>query len=274
MSSVLLACSVFLAEQSYARTLFIDDFETGSRSNEINGYGWGAVDAGAGADAKPQVSKDIAHSGNYSLKFTYGGGPDGDDAWSEQRYQLGENRNEVYIQWYQYFPDGTEGLGAKWRHRQSSGPDNNKFLKLWADKYRGYTVTTGIITYPGGNNGEDLCYISYGTNMRGDVGTGGYPPATKIIPLGRWVKFQYHAKTATSANNDGVIQLWMDDELIIDQQHLDMYPIGGVENFLRHGYIQGWSNSGFDQTTSTYIDDFQISDTYIGGNPPSAPVAE
>lgn len=279
MSSVFLACSVFVAEQSYAEILFVDDFETGSKKESTNGFGWGAVNYGNG-DAAPQVSNDIAHSGSNSLKFTFGGGPDGDDAFSEQRYRMGYNMNEAYIQWYQYFPDGTEGLGPKWVHRNSSGPDNNKFLKLWADIYgAGHTVSTGVSAYRDFNGiaGNSRHIPVYGTSQINGTDPWGEPMSSQPLDdslRGKWVKFQFHIKTATSSNNDGVIQMWINDKLVLDSHDLPLYPTGGVGNYLRNGYIMGWANSGFAQTSYTYIDDFIISDTYIGGNPPSAPVAE
>lgn len=259
---------------AYSATLFVDDFESGSLAPKNNGYGWNGSNWG-NDDAKPTVSTDIAHSGNSSLKFTFGGGPVGDDAFSELRYILGERRNEAYIQWYQYFPDGSEGLGPKWNHRRDS-PHNNKFLKLWADVYGGgHSVSTGVSTHAG-DNGVSRPFPVYGTSATNGTDRWGEPYSTQFIDdslKGKWVKFQFHIKTATSANNDGVIQMWIDDKLVMDSQTVPLYPAGGVDNFLRNGYIMGWSNSGFDQTSYTYIDDFQISDTYIGGNPPSAPSA-
>lgn len=269
--SLLLGTTVFfLGANAYAGVLFSDTFESGNLSHTENGFGWNGTNAGSGDGLS--VSTDIARSGTRSVKFTFGGGPAGADAWSELRYILGKNMTDVYIQWYQYFPDGTEGLGPRWTHR-SDGISNNKLFKLWADKYTGYTVMTGIGSYPlsGGNSNF---FTDYGTNQTG--GNGNFDKDIDRVGLtntlrGRWVKFQYHVKTASSANNDGVLQLWVDDVLTINNTDMNLYPLNGVGNYFRNGYFMGWSNSGFAQTTNTYVDDVTISDTFISGDPLKAP---
>lgn len=274
-----------IAMNCNAETLFIDDFENRGMGNELKtlynaaGYGWSSNNCGNG-DQCPVISDDIAHSGTYSLKFTFGGGPDADDAFSEQRYVLGENKNEAYIQWYQYFPSGApgEGLGPEWQHRNSSSGDNNKMLKLWADVYgAGKTVSTGVSTLNVGDSGDSYFMPVYGTNLSGGTGPFGEPFGSVKVDdstRGKWLKIQFHLKTASSSNNDGIIKMWIDDKLVLDSHDLPLYPSGGIDNFFRHGYIMGWANSGFAQTSYTYIDDFEISDTFIGANPPSAPAAQ
>lgn len=276
IKSILAGLTLLLvAGPVYSATQFYDNFESGDLSHTESGFGWNGTSSGPAPDGKPVVSTDIARSGSHSVKFTFGAGGAGDDAWSELRYILGRNMTDVYIQWYQYFPNGTEGLGPKWVHRQDY-PDNNKFLKLWADSYTSYTVTTGVSTRSK-SNGDSVIYTDYGTNQTGGVGQFGAAQDSVGIDdsrRGRWVKFQWHIKAATSANNDGVIQMWVDDQLVLSNTNLPLYPSGGVGNYFRNGYIMGWANSGFSQTSVTYIDDVTISDTYIGGNPLMPPVAQ
>lgn len=278
--AIALAISAGLASSSaYSATLYKDDFSSGDFSHAVNGYGWGDARGGAetGKDAKPVVINTFGHNDNTSIKFTFGGGADGTDSWSELRYHLGESQKDVYIQWYAYYPDGTEGLGPKWMQRNSSGPDNNKLLKLWANVYgAGHTVSTGVSTRSDGG-GDARFFPVYGTSLTAGTGQWNLPSSSKTLDdskRGKWIKLQFHMKTATSSNNDGVIQMWLDDELIIDNRDVDLYPSGGIDNFFKNGYIMGWANTGFDQTSYMYIDDFEISDSYIGGNPPSAPVAK
>ena len=90
---------------------------------------------------------------------------------------------------------------------------------------------------------------------------------------GRWVNFVYHARTATSANDDGVVQLWVDDVLTIDNRSAALYPTAGTGNYFSDGYLMGWSNSGFDQTSYTYIDDVVIADAPVGQVVPRAPTS-
>ncbi len=252
--------------------LFQDGFENGTLTTKQNGYGWNGANAGSGDGVS--VSTDIARSGTRSVKFTFGGGPAGADAWSELRYILGNNMTDVYIQWYQYFPDGTEGLGPRWTHR-SDGVSNNKLFKLWADNYTGYTVMTGIGSYPlsGGNSNF---FTDYGTNQTG--GNGNFGKDVDSVGLtdalrGKWVKFLYHVKTASSANNDGVLQLWVDDELRVNNTDMNLYPLNGLGNYFRNGYFMGWANSGFDETSNTYVDDVTIADAPIDTSPAPRPKA-
>lgn len=270
--SALLGMTVFfLGTNAYAGALFYDNFESGNFSYKENGFGWNGTSSGTGDNIS--VATDIAHSGTRSAKFTYGGGAAGNDAWSELRYILGKNMNDVYIQWYQYFPNGSDGLGPKWVHRSES-PSNNKFMRLWSDDYSNFTVKTGLSFWAvgGGDSqiGPDGGSNQTGLQLLAPKDSAGMNDSRR----GRWVKFQYHAKTATSANNDGVIQLWVDDVLTINNTSAALYPSNGTGNYFRNGYIMGWSNSGFDQTSSTYIDDVTISDTFIGGNPLKPPVAQ
>ncbi len=252
--------------------LFRDDFESGSSLSTplASGFGWHGTNAGAG-DAVGG-STDIAHSGTHSVKFTFAGGPAGDDAWSELRYVLGQNMNEIYIQWYQYFPNGTEGLGPKWSHRPAGASNNNKFLRLWSGDYTQFNVKTGLSFWvigggdsklgPDGGHNGNLLLLDPDDNSGMNDGR-----------RGRWVNFVYHARTATSANDDGVVQLWVDDVLTIDNRSAALYPTAGTGNYFSDGYLMGWSNSGFDQTSYTYIDDVVIADAPVGQVVPRAPTS-
>ena len=263
---------LMIAAPAFSASLFYDSFESGDLLHAENGYQWNGVNSGPG-DVSPTVTSTIAHSGTHSVKFTFGGGNILDDAWSELRYILGRNMSEVYMQWYIYYPDGTEGLGPKWQHRQAS-PDNNKFYRLWADDYQNFTVKTGVSTWSNATQ-NDVYITEYGTTLTGGIGPFGkskdYAGATDAR-LGKWLKIQMHAKCASAANNDGVFQMWVDDVMVLNDTTLNLYPSGGVGNYFRNGYLLGWMNSGFDLTSAVYIDDVTISDTYITSAPlPPAP---
>jgi hypothetical protein len=243
---------------------FSDDLEQGHLGAATSGFGWGEAMGGGNGAEKPVVSADIAHSGRYSLEFTFLGGGVGDDAWSEQRFRFGKLLSEVYMRWYQYFPTGTEqpSVGPKFVHRNDDGPDNNKFLKVWDDDYSKYKLSTGFSTNPTSTaNGNSVIITEYGNNGRGVGPFGSQFDGNGITDArrGRWVRFDVHIKTATAANNDGVIELWVDGVKTINNTTLPMYPDGGVGNYLRNGYIMGWANSGFTLTSKTYIDDLAIS---------------
>ena len=240
---------------------FIDDFDTCALSKAAGGSGFGWRSALGGATERPAVTRAIAHSGECSLKFTFAAGGKGVDAWSEQRFALGKRLGELYIQWYQYWPDGTEqpSVGPKFHHRQDKGPNNNKFLRLWDDDYRHYRVKLGFSTIPKGN-GDSEMMTEYGTNERG-VGASGAKGDNRAITeyeRGHWVKIQVHVRLSSAANNDGVIEMWVDGVRTIGNYSLRLFPGSIAGNYLRNGYLMGWANSGFNQQTSTYVDDVVI----------------
>ena len=84
-------------------------------------------------------------------------------------------------------------------------------------------------------------------------------PLVTANTLGKWIKFKFHRKVASSANNDSVMQIWVNDVLVIDEQKLEGYPGNGYQNAYTAGYLLGWANSGFDKETYIYIDDVTVS---------------
>jgi hypothetical protein len=121
-------------------------------------------------------------------------------------------------------------------------------------------VKLGFSTLPIGN-GDSRLITEYGTNRKG-VGPRGTAFDSRAITdsrRGRWLKVQVHVRLATVANNDGVMEMWVDGVKTISNQRLPLYPAGGVGNYLRHGYLMGWANSGFAATGVTFIDDVIIS---------------
>jgi hypothetical protein len=215
---------------------------------------------GGGASERPVVTRATAHSGSCSLRFTFAAGAAGRDAWSEQRFILGKRLTELYIQWYQYWPDGKEkpSLGPKFQHRRDTGPNNNKFLRLWDEDYNRYNVKLGFSTLPK-NAGDSELIAEYGTNRLG-VGRGSVPGRELVTEAnrGRWVRVQVHVKLATAAADNGILEIWIDGRQILSTSNLKLYPGSVGDNFIRHGYLLGWANSGFNKASSTFIDDVVI----------------
>ena len=241
---------------------FTDNFDSCALDKTGNPMGFKWRDSQGHKGELPVVSDAIAHSGTCSLKFTFGAGPAGDDAWSEQRFGLGKKLSEVYLQWYQYFPSGHEEpwVGPRYAHRNDKGPDNNKFLRLWDEDYGQYRLKLGFSTMPT-RNGDSQIITEYGTNRKG-VGPFGSKGDSRGITderRGRWLKIQVRVRLASLYNNDGVIEMWVDGVKTISNRNLPLYPQGGAGNYLRNGYLMGWANSGFDESSVTFIDDFTIS---------------
>ncbi|HEX9894285.1 MAG TPA: heparin lyase I family protein, partial [Gemmatimonadales bacterium] len=248
---------------------FSDSFESCQLSHaDSTGFGW-AESRGTPSD-QPVVSNLIARSGVCSLKFTFPAGGPGADGWSEQRFVFGKKLSEVYLGWHQYFPTGLEvpAIGPKFKHRNDpSGPDNNKLLRLWGEDYTDYDVKAGFSMLPRGGLDEDS-QLNTEYMRRGATGSkmavANIGPWTKVVgsdTRGRWVKFLVRMKLAASPTaNDGVLQLWLDDVLVADYSSLPLYSSrNGAKNYIRHGYLMGWANSGFTERSTTYIDDVVIS---------------
>jgi hypothetical protein len=241
---------------------FTDNFDSCSLNKTVNSQGFAWTSTGGGNSTEvPRISTATKNSGSCSLRFTYTGGPTGDDGWSEQRFKLGKRLSEIWIRWYQYFPSGSSStIGAKYVHRDDTGPDNNKFLRLWDEDYRSYRLKLGFSTLPK-SGGDSYLITEYGTstNPVGSHGSDSDPYGISSGRRGRWVKFVVHVRLATAANNDGVIEMWVDGTKTISNTSLPMYPSSGLGNYMRNGYIMGWANSGFSSTSNTYIDDVTIS---------------
>lgn len=258
----LLAAST-LPFQAQAGIIFQDGFEAGRLGTSQNGARWS--DSNRGPDDGLQVSSDRARSGKYSLKFTFGGGGSSDDAWSEQRFKLGGQYKEVWFKYDLYIPDNFE-------HRSVS-PSNNKFLALYAAPYTENGFESNFSTSSNGSGGSNLG-MHYEKSESSSDEKVLYPASGKSFltadDRGKWVTIKVHLKVP-SANfaNDGVMQLWKNDAPVIDVRNLDNY--GLVKNYIDEIYILGWSNSGFNQTTSFYLDNFVFSDTPIDGTSPAAP---
>jgi hypothetical protein len=276
-----LACTALPAT---AQVIFSDSFESGNLSHTQGSVKWAE-------SSNTSVYSGFGHTGSHSLKYTWPASPAGVGANAEQRFNLGNNYTELYFEWYAYYPNGTEGLGPKYVHQRSS-PSNNKFLRLWSgnqsdgnDGYSQFNVKVGASTDVGGvATGDEQIYAEYGENMLGvgPFGTTGAQPSSSFANFmtdsyrGRWIDIRVHVKAATSANNNGVIQIWRDGAQVVNATNLPTYPSGGTGNYYNYGYLLGWANSGFAQATSVYIDDVTISTNGFGstssGTTSTAPV--
>ncbi len=269
---LLLAGSIVMERASAAETpedfYFMDDFETGNLNNSNEYFEWGGT-------VNTSVSTDIARSGNSSLKFTYPCCTSDRDAWSEQRFDLLLDIDEIWISWYQYYPDGNElaelgkDLGPTWQHRQEG---NNKLLLIgngdWEPGGDGSFNHYGFETEPFGS-GDSQVFLKWRPNG-GLFGTYDKEPINGGILQdstirGRWVEYIAHFKIPSGWQQaDGVAELWVDGLKVHNHHDLNTWLIyGGPEdaayNVFNHGYIMGWANSGFEETSYTYIDDFTVS---------------
>lgn len=263
VSFFLLLAASTLSFQSQAGTIFQDGFESGRLAGTQNGAQWGNSNHGS-ADGLA-VSSDRARTGKYSLKFTFAAGGSTDDAWSEQRLRLGAQYKEVWFKYDLFVP-------SNYYHR-SGGASNNKFLALYAAPYTENGFESNFSTSANGSGGSNLG-MHYEKSEASSDEKVDYPASGKNFitsdDRGKWVTIKVHVKVPSgNYKNDGVMQVWKNDVPVIDVRNLDNF--GLVKNYIDEIYILGWSNSGYNETTSFYLDNFIFSDTPIDGAAPIAP---
>jgi len=275
---------------AFAKTIFADGFESGSLDRGNDWFAWHGTGTDAGDSVR--VTENNPHSGSHSVEFTAGGGSG--DAWIELNFRFPEPRKEVWLRWYQYYPDGSEANldTAAYYHRDTpDSPDNNKFLLIGnpeAPRYEsGSYAIFGFETNHGGpfgmpNDGRSYIMPKYRPRgglfgRYGNTWVNGGEVQNESI-RGRWVECVAHFKVASGfGNEDGVAQLWVDGTLIANETSLDGWPKDadaeeGHLNIFTGGYIMGYMNSGFDQKTKTWIDEFEVSSSPFGPEaPPSVP---
>lgn len=100
---------------------FTESFASGDLSNTENGFAWGATGLPGQPGGNVSVATDFGRSDSNSLRFAYPAKTDGDDSTCEQRFHLGRQVSEIWLEFYLYIPDGTEGFGsAAYYHRNQS----------------------------------------------------------------------------------------------------------------------------------------------------------
>lgn len=226
--------------------LFADSFDTGTRAAKQNGAGWKQTGASRIATAQ-------AYDGTHAMEFTYPATPLGAGFREEERFEVPQLR-DVWIRFFFYLP-------GNFVHRASS-PSNNKFLRLWGDdpNYGNNNPKVGL-SFDHVSGRSDL-YIQWGDGTRTINGQEGNPAwcwldAFSASRRGQWHEFLAHAKLSSAAGvADGVFECWMFGE------HKTTGPTvlwgSNADNYFATGYMMGHSNSGYDVTTTFYIDRFRV----------------
>lgn len=143
---------------------------------------------------------------------------------------------------------------------------NNKFMVIWQGDYGS------------ASSGNSICFEYWHTG-RNTSNLGHYPAKDKgawrqtntvhdkvfideTKDRGKWIEVIFHIKVASSANNDGIIELWKNGEKYFNIQNLPNHSQLGF-NYFDKGYLLGWANSGFDEETIFYIDNVVFSTNKI-----------
>lgn len=258
---------------------FEEDWSSGNFSKTQNGFKWGGRSGGSG-DAAPIVTTTNPFPGKgYSAQFQFGGSSDlSDDAWSELRMVFGAPLTEYYLRIWLYFPaDGDTALGtAGYYHRDPGGSTNNKFWTSWSGSYSDAYTNSGWETRltlgaspPGGSRifpkyqkRDPVTGAGLGT---GQQGMRMYDPFIHLTTdRGRWMKVQMHVKVASSlAASDGIIEMWKDGVLVQRAAGIPNAAFDPANNGHTDGYILGWMNSGFNQTTRIWLGPVKMASMFI-----------
>ncbi len=263
---LLCLCAFITPNLSFAGAFFSDGFESGDASH-VDANSGAKWDGHVGLCSGPKdygtcVSTKIVHSGKHSLRFSFRGNPDlSKDAWAEQRFTLGTPNNEIFMRYYIYFP-------SNYVIRDAIGATNTKFFRLWGDNYNSpikvglsinHTMQVGFKARITGWPRELSCSGSIGFIPK-QIQT-----RWKLSKeyLGKWICFEFHIKK-DAGSGDGMLQMYVNGKLKIDLENLSWAGAPCSPGYFLNGYLMGWSNSGFNQDTSVYIDDVVFSTTPIG----------
>lgn len=251
--------------------LFLDNFDNGTLAPMQNGIRWGGFSAG-GNDALGVVPFAASPSG-YALRFRYGADSLlSSDGWSEANFVVARSP-EYFICMVWHVP-------ANYFHRDDpNGPDNNKELRLWGgptatasrdSSYRYAALKIGYSTLARSSTsssyGLDQMIAEFGSldaTGTGNYGTGPWAnwnvPGT-VMRVGVYAKAATRNGTTGSGNmlgSDGVLQIWRNGVLVYNHTDLDLYTAGALNEFM-YGYVRGWANSGYTETTDFMLSFFGI----------------
>ena len=254
-----------------------DNFESGdlSYTGLNNNFYWTPGPTFIAGDIAPFVSSKNPYSGTYSCEFTFGGSADVDanDASSELRFYLNQKYPEVWMEFQLYLPDGTEGFGSaeyKVRDQGYEGTRNNKIARLYYSKP---DTTAGDIAAGASTRiyslANETAYLFPEFKGTWPFGGSNNESIQIKIPLttGVWHKITMHFRGADFASgspvaNTSVVQMWLDDTNIFDGPIPDMNELYGIPemyNSFGFGYVLGYANTGFDDTTILFVDEFKLS---------------
>ncbi|MBR9846816.1 MAG: hypothetical protein GYB35_12245 [Algicola sp.] len=102
------------------------------------------------------------------------------------------------------------------------------------------------------------------------------PTGISIEDRGTWIDWVIYVKTSTipvarddwkNGQGNGAVRVWKNGSLILNISNAHNYydgdssDAGGSGDGWNAGYILGWANSGFDDDTTIFIDDFMMGST-------------
>lgn len=165
------------------------------------------------------VGDEFVHSGLHSLA-TAQGGPQS-DAQITDRIDPVESGDLFYRAWI-YVPRGAI----------------NHWIK--------------VLAFNGSSEGTDVnMYENGSVEIYSQITSASEESIPDVVPVDEWFCLQVHAVV----ENDGQVELWINDKNVLSMMHVDTLPGTGVDNI-----VYGIAETGSDQTDATiYTDDIVAS---------------
>jgi uncharacterized protein YjdB len=233
--------------------IFFDDFESGDRNKTESGVRW----SGSNSNSYGNVNMSTANprSGTHSLRLRYDAAPLGADGFAEQGFRIDGGLSEVYFEYYLHVP-------ANYFHRVDY-PTNNKLFRVWqgTGSSNTFSVTTEyqLSTACAGCSGHRMIAEQTGgktteNNPNPLIGHNG------PIVIGEWNQIRFGFKAASGLGKaDGFYRMWVNGVLVSELANFEFWNKKGLsETVIEAGYLMGWSNSGWNELTEFFVDDFKV----------------
>lgn len=241
--------------------IFFDDFSSGDFSKQLNGAAFWTSNAYTSIQPHPTIG------GQNSLEFRFVPAPT-DRNWSEQRFDLGANFNELWVQYDMLVP-------SNYVH-QGSGLNNKVGMYVWTDNYAATTgVAGGTEIYSDGSGLGQLDWNSYWPKNLGhiiDSERGFTPRGIRSQDLNVTRRITIHVKAGendTAPWSNAKVEFYIDGaiEYAISQSNVEntigagtgqgyMYNSDGL--FINQGYLMGAANAPFLVDTYFYLSNIEF----------------
>jgi hypothetical protein len=226
-------------------TPFFQDTFAGNQVNNANGFTWSAP-----------TKEVVTFDGSSAMRFRFVGTPSPQETISEQRFNMGRQLQELWLDYEIYIPSNLV------LRNYPGGSNPNKFLSLWPLNYS--TVgDTYVVTEFWRDEADTTSFarmLSLGDLYPGQTIRGGNAiQNTNFISTARagaWNRIRVHYKIASGAGQtDGIYEGWIGTELMWRSRSDWQFWSTGGQNYIQRGYLMGSSNPGYAEQTDYYIRD-------------------
>jgi hypothetical protein len=186
---------------------------------------------------------------------------------------VGAGYGEIWLRYYLYWPNGTEGGTVGPAVVNTSGGIGLKQLRVYDTPTNGSrswafgaeSFYPPAITDPSTASGHGIYLYSGGPTFYNSPGQFQSYSTRYDIPLGQWLKVQWQIKTNTveasgwNVGGDGILRLYINDTLRLETTTGSLCPANGK---MRGLYLLGNNNAAFDNSgTMVYLSDVAVSAT-------------